>query len=88
MIVLCKNNLLAVPLMGTGFLRANRGMIKFKPDFTVYLNNQLDKTVGAHSNLLGDVMPTQPTSAYAPGNILASHTSLDQVDACYASSDR
>ena len=69
MIVLCENNLLAVPLMGTGFLRANRGMIKFKPDFTVYLNNQLDKTVGAHTTLLGDVLQAQPTSAYAQGNI-------------------
>ena len=83
-----QNHLLAVPLMGTGFLRKNRGMIKFKPDFTVYLNNQLDKTVGAHSTLLGDVMPAQPTSAYAPGNILASHTSLNQVNACYASVTR
>ena len=79
-----QNHLLAVTLLGTDLLKTHRGVIKF----TVYLNNQLDKTVGAHSTLLGDVMPTQPTSAYAPGNILASHTSIDQVDACYASSDR
>ena len=78
-----------LPLLGTDFLRANQGEIKFSPDFQVFLNGQqigeLDKTVGAQSTSLGNEISTPPTSTYLAGNISASHTSLDQVDARYAS---
>ena len=79
-----QNHLLAVTLLGTDLLKTHRGVIKF----TVYLNNQLDKTVGARSTSLGGVLPARPTSAYTTGNILASNTSLNQVNMCYASVTR
>ena len=64
-------------------------MIKFNPDFTIYLNGQqigeLDMTVGGNSTVLGDAMPSQPTSIYTAGIKQATHSSLDQVNACYAS---
>ena len=73
-----------LPLLGTDFLRANQGEINFSPDFKVFLNGQqigeIDKTVGAQSNSLGDEISIPPTSTYLAGNISASHTSLDQAD--------
>ena len=87
--MLKKTHHLAVPLLGTDFLRANQGEIKFSPDFQVFLNGQqigeIDKTVGAQSTLLGDDISISPISTYLAGNISASHTSLDQADARYAS---
>ena len=88
-LVLRKDHLLTIPLLGTDFLRANQGIIKFNPDFVLTLNGQqigkLDMNVGRTNTVLGETMPTQPTSTYTAGINPAKYHSLDRVNACYAS---